>query len=119
MNTNVKEVIVNEIREEIYKEFPYLWEKYGEHGWERTKEDNFHHLKYLETSFQLQDHSYFEEYALWLNNVLTSRGMSPAIIIDNFERLIRHLSKYMTIEEVPEYVSYLQGAIAILDKIDK
>ncbi|GAF66087.1 hypothetical protein BTS2_2987 [Bacillus sp. TS-2] len=118
MNRSNKEKVVSLVVKEIYEEFPFLWEKYGEHGLERTKEDNYPLLKYLETAFQLKDETHFVEYALWLNNILTTRGMSTNIIIDNFERLAFHLPSYTSSEEKKAFLNYINEANIALNKSD-
>lgn len=113
MNRKERERIVHNVVEEIYDEYPYLWEKFGQNGRERTEEDNYHHLDHLRAAFEMSSADFFMDYTTWLNNVLTSRGVGTFLIIDNFERLIRQF-KTLKLEDEKEqrvYVEYLQLAL--------
>lgn len=114
MTPEAKEKIADMALQEIYEAFPWLDEKFGENGRIRTKEDNIHHLNYLETAYILKDEMYFTDYALWLENVLNSRNVSTNIIIDNFERLQRLISKHSFGEEKTYYSLYLEKGIICL-----
>lgn len=91
MNRDVKKQIASNTAKSIYEAYPNLWERFGERGFLRTEEDNMHHLDHLETAFDLQDQQVFIDYSKWLETVLTSRNVETALIVDNFERLIKVL----------------------------
>ncbi len=86
-----KEKIVDQIVEKFYEKYPNLIEKFGENGKKRTREDNFYHFQYLETAYDLENQQVFIDYALWLNQVLTSRGVGTTLIIENFHWIIEVL----------------------------
>lgn len=83
----VKENIVDQIVHKFYDQYPELIKKFGENGKKRTREDNYYHLQYLETAFELHNEQVFIDYSLWLNEVLTSRGVGTSLIIKNFQWL--------------------------------
>ena len=87
MNHAKIDVIIEEVTDGIYKDYPILLEKYGERGRQKCKEDNEHHIKYLQTAAAMDEEKYFVDYAHWLNGILTSRGMKTEHLIDNFQRL--------------------------------
>ena len=108
--------IVEEVTNGIYEAYPFLLEKYGEHGKERCKEDNIHHLKTLETAFQVKDEKIFVDYTIWLNSILTSRGMKSDLIIDNFKRLLVALDGKLEEEaQASFYISALNSGVAELE----
>jgi hypothetical protein len=78
--------------------YPILEEKYGELGRKKCVEDNYHHFKHLDTAYSLNEEKLFVDYALWLNNILTSRGMKEDHLIDNFEGIIKVLHTEQTEE---------------------
>ncbi|WP_226669520.1 hypothetical protein [Metabacillus litoralis] len=107
--------VIEEVVEGIYKAYPMLEEKYGSVGREKCVEDNYHHFKHLDTAYALNETKIFTDYALWLNNILTSRGMKEDHLIDNFERIHLSLQAYDD-EEISSYSGYLTSAIATLQK---
>ncbi|GGF32275.1 hypothetical protein GCM10010954_34350 [Halobacillus andaensis] len=91
MNNREKDQLVGRVVEEIYKAHPTLWDRFGQNGRDRTEEDNYHHIDHLYASYEMKSAEFFLDYTSWLENVLTSRGVGTELIIDNYERLIRHL----------------------------
>jgi hypothetical protein len=87
MNHSLIDSIIEEVTDGIYRDYPILLEKYGERGRQKCKEDNEHHIKYLQTAANMDEEKYFVDYAHWLNGILTSRGMKTEHLIDNFQRL--------------------------------
>lgn len=116
MKTLEKEKIVHQVVDEIYDAFPFLWDKFGENGRERTAEDNYHHLDHLETTYQLQDVSFFLDYTDWLNRVLTSRNVGTPIIIDNYQRLKSAVQLLEGSDEEAAYQHYLDKGIERLQQ---
>ncbi|WP_066099005.1 hypothetical protein [Bacillus sp. SJS] len=115
MNPQIKDEIIEQVVEGIYEHYPELLEKYGETGKRKCREDNEHHLKHLATAYEAQMPKIFTDYAVWLNNVLTSRGMKKEHLMDNFERIEKALE---TVEapEKNDYVQYLRAANQLLSE---
>ncbi|MBU7595537.1 hypothetical protein [Metabacillus halosaccharovorans] len=116
MKKEIVEAIVDEVVEGIYEAFPMLVEKYGEVGKNKCREDNHHHFKHLDTAFSLNEEKVFTDYALWLNNVLTSRGMKEDHLIDNFNRIKQALHTHHS-DEAIKYKQYLQSAIETIEHV--
>ncbi|RSD25517.1 hypothetical protein [Mesobacillus subterraneus] len=116
----MKQAIVTDIIEEvtagIYRDYPNLLEKYGEQGRQKCKEDNVHHIKYLQTAFSMGEDQYFIDYAHWLNGILTSRGMKTDHLVDNFERLKAAFANLKEEESSTEFISMLDCAILSLQR---
>lgn len=105
--------VIEEVVEGIYKAYPMLEEKYGKLGREKCVEDNYHHFKHLDTAYTLNESNIFTDYAIWLNNILTSRGMKEEHLIDNFERIHTSLQNFDD-KEASSYREYLASAISEL-----
>ncbi|GEK59480.1 hypothetical protein ACFOLK_13940 [Marinococcus halophilus] len=116
MTPEEKEKIVQHVSEEIYKAHPWLWDRFKERGREKTEEDNHHHLKHLETSYALSDRSFFLDYTAWLESVLNERGVSTAIIIDNYKRLRAIFPLYAAKEERLFFTECLTEGIEQLEE---
>ncbi|MFP7478687.1 hypothetical protein [Terribacillus saccharophilus] len=109
-----KEALLDKIVEEIFAAYPSLYERYGENGKKRTREDNQHHLDYLQTAYEAGDPQLFVDYTIWLHELLSARGMNEKIIIDNYERLNLLLEDYMEEEQYLFFKGCLEEGIQIL-----
>ncbi|MGD7023997.1 hypothetical protein ACQCVK_15455 [Rossellomorea vietnamensis] len=103
---------------EIYVKYPELDEKFGERGRQKCYEDNVYHFQYLETSAGLGSEKVFTDYALWLNSVLVSRGMSTDHLIDNFRSIITALEAHPEVENGDKLTDHLHQAIYALEESD-
>ncbi|MET3683891.1 hypothetical protein ABID56_002007 [Alkalibacillus flavidus] len=108
--------LVDSVVSAIYQETPELYDRFGERGLERCREDNFYHLQYLTTSFQLQSTSIFLDYTSWLNEVLTSRGIDRDHIIQNYRLLIDAIPK--TIDDDAEQFFFQSCLTQAIDHLD-
>ena len=108
--------MIKKIVEGIFKDYPEVLERYGETGKKRTWEDNEHHFKHLETALYMNDQKFFVDYALWLNNILTKRGMKTSLLIDNFERIERAIKEEENIPKKNDYLQLLEKAIHSLQE---
>ncbi|GKV57198.1 hypothetical protein NCCP2222_31450 [Sporosarcina sp. NCCP-2222] len=111
MELHVKEPIVEAVVKEIYEAYPSLWERFGENGHQRTIEDNHHHLDHLETAFQMDDSRFFIDYTEWLNEILTSRNVGTELIVDNFQRLQKHIPGKLDSIREQSYLHCLELAL--------
>ncbi|NIK12011.1 hypothetical protein [Alkalibacillus almallahensis] len=108
--------LVDAVVADIYKEKPELYDRFGDKGVERCREDNYFHLQYLTTSYHLKSTSIFLDYTAWLNEVLTSRGIDSGHIVQNYRLLIEHIPKTITdFNEQHFFITCLKKAIAQLD----
>ncbi|RCW69799.1 hypothetical protein [Saliterribacillus persicus] len=109
------ENVLDEVVEEIYKAYPSLQEDYGETGKIKCREDNQHHLDHLLTAYQVGQTKVFLDYSLWLNNVLTTRGMKGEHLRFNFEKLYDAIQDKLPIEQQVFYQQCLKKAIYELE----
>ncbi|GAE25856.1 hypothetical protein JCM9140_1877 [Halalkalibacter wakoensis JCM 9140] len=103
--------LIDEIIDGIYTTYPELEERFGERGKIKCREDNEHHFNHLETAYLMKQSKIFTEYAIWLNNVLVSRGMKTEHLLDNFIRIKQTIKNKMDDERTPHFLSYLEDAI--------
>lgn len=111
MNPSLLNTIIEEVTDGIYRDYPILLEKYGERGRQKCKEDNEHHIKYLQTAAAMEEEKYFVDYAHWLNGILTSRGMKTEHLIDNFQRLKNAFEKSIDDKNSRTFIDMLESAI--------
>lgn len=109
--------IVERVVVGIYKDMPELLDKFGERGKKKCLEDNYHHIKHLESARSLKTDGFFVDYALWLNNLLTTRGMKTSHIIDNFDRLEDEIKRVTDFEEKEDYLRILSKGKTELEEL--
>ena len=108
---------LDEVVNGIYQAYPSLLERYGEAGKQKCREDNQHHLDHLKTAFEVKNEQLFVDYSLWLNDILTARGMKPEHLIDNFERIQSAIQNRTTQEQQAFYQKCLTKSIEALKHI--
>lgn len=108
------EPIIEEVVAGIYRQYPELAEKYGEAGRKKCREDNHHHFDHLETAYEVNETAIFTDYAVWLNEVLTARGMKAAHLIDNFIRIRDAVRNNLDTQRENFYIETLELAITAL-----
>jgi hypothetical protein len=106
---------IDVIMDGMYRDYPELEERFGEYGKVKCREDNQHHFNHLKTAFTLGNGQFFIDYAYWLTNLLVSRGMKAAHVIDNFER-IHNVLKDEPSDEILFYRTILVEAIAGIER---
>ncbi|GMA57964.1 hypothetical protein C7445_109105 [Alicyclobacillus sacchari] len=107
---------VDDVVAELYREHPEWYEQYGEVGREKCREDNIHHVRHLETAFQLGNISIFTDYAVWLNRILVAHGMTVQHLLDNLCRMAKTVEKRT--ELTPERRVFFAAALAAaLDRL--
>ncbi|OES43495.1 hypothetical protein [Domibacillus iocasae] len=115
MNNEQIERYIDVIMEGMYHDYPELEERFGKRGKGKCREDNHHHFRHLKTAYTLQNDQFFVDYAHWLTNLLVSRGMKAAHVIDNFERIDQVLEKDRS-EEAKGYRDIISTAIASIER---
>ncbi len=110
--------LIDRVTDRIYAMEPDLWEKYGERGVQKSKEDLMHHIRHLETTYQLQDAKVFVDYAVWLNGILVAHGMKTHHLTDSFRVIGEELEpgKHGTPEAISAYLMYMEAAINRLEQ---
>jgi hypothetical protein len=110
MNRTEHYLVADEVTKGIYEAYPELAERYGEEGKKKCYEDNLYHMRYLDTALLQNDVDVFVDYALWLNRILTARGMKAEHLIDNFERIAAAIPGKLPPEQATPFATYLSAA---------
>jgi len=84
---------IDDVVANLYREHPEWYERYGEVGRIKCREDNVHHVRHLETAFQLENMDIFTDYAVWLNGILEAHGMSVEHLMDNLCKMVETVSE--------------------------
>jgi hypothetical protein len=71
----------------MYEEDPFWWERFGERGRRFADADGRYHVRYLAEALRLGSPATLQEYARWLREVLTARGMCTLHLVENLGRL--------------------------------
>lgn len=116
MKSTGYEKIIEEITDGIYQAYPELMDKYGEQGRRKCKEDNLHHFKQLESTYELDNAQVFIDYSLWLNGILTRHGMAANHLIDNFKRIKQAIKGSLSEEKEQKFSFYLEKGIEVLEE---
>lgn len=66
---------------------PFWESRFASRGREHAEQDAQYHITYLATAVETGTPTVMANYAAWLRNVLTSRGMCTRHLDENFERL--------------------------------
>ncbi|PRO65953.1 hypothetical protein [Alkalicoccus urumqiensis] len=107
-------VIIDRVTEKIYKDDPTLWERYGQRGVDRCREDNEHHLRQLRAAYAVKSPQMVVDYAHWLNGILNRHGMTTAHLTANFRFLQEALREEKT-EKAVVFSEYLDEAVHSLE----
>lgn len=78
--------LTDRVLAEMYKD-PFWYARYGERADRHGRQDGDFHIKYLVTALQSNDSKVMVEYARWLQQLLTTRGMCTRHLDDNFRLL--------------------------------
>lgn len=71
---------------EMYKN-PFWHRRFGERADKHGRQDGLFHIKYLKEALATDDANVMEQYARWLQALLTTRGMCTLHLDENFARL--------------------------------
>jgi len=85
LESHAKE-LVRESLEAMYRD-PFWLDRFGERGRDFARADGLYHLTYLAAALSIGGTETLENYARWLQTVLTTRGMCTLHIEENFARL--------------------------------
>ena len=84
--TDHKKTLTLQVVADTYQH-PFWMHRFGERGRKFAEEDGQHHITYLVQAIEVESSEILPNYARWLQNVLTQRGMCSRHIGENFEKL--------------------------------
>jgi hypothetical protein len=76
---------------EMYKN-PFWLERFGDRAQRHGRQDGRFHIDYLMQAVGSEDAGVLENYARWLQQVLTTRGMCSRHLAENFDRLAAEIA---------------------------
>ena len=95
---------------------PFWHERFGERAAKHGRQDGLYHLQYLVEALRTNDANVIEQYARWLQQVLTTRGMCTRHLDENFARLAAAIAD--TVADSAPAVAMLGAARAALRYAD-
>jgi hypothetical protein len=75
------------VTERLFAERPYLLEKHGERGRDKTLQDMRYNIEHLVPAVDLGDGQMFARYVEWLDNMLRSRNVETKEVVRCLELL--------------------------------
>ena len=92
---------------------PFWNERFGERGRKFAAQDGLHHISYLVQALLAEDAAILENYARWLQSVLTSRGICTRHLAENFQRLSAAIARenFPRGEEAVRYLALAEAAL--------
>ena len=79
------------VLDEMYRD-PFWTERYGDRGRRHANEDSDFHLQYVSRAIAAGDAGVLRRYAVWLREVLATRGMCTRHLDENFRLLAREIA---------------------------
>lgn len=82
-----KEHLALAVTERLFAERPYLLDKHGERGREKTLQDMRYNIEHLVPAVDLNDPGMFARYIEWLDEMLRSRNVETKEVVRCLELL--------------------------------
>jgi hypothetical protein len=73
---------------------PFWRERFGERADKHGRQDGKFHLQYVIQALAAEDTNVIEQYARWLQQVLTTRGMCSRHLAENFDKLAEQIDAW-------------------------
>ncbi|NTV95539.1 MAG: hypothetical protein HGA75_09000 [Thiobacillus sp.] len=96
----------------LYLRHPELYGQAGDSGRESWREHIRNHVDSLEAALACQDSRLCVDYAAWLAEVLSSRGMPGALLAESFSLLAHFLARHLEATESAAAAAILTAAAA-------
>lgn len=98
----------------IYTRYAKELERFGDRGRQTCRQDILYHLDYLQSALIVGDTDIFTQYALWLKNVLASRGVPSAHLSTSLDFLETFFSNQLPAAEAGAVAQILTSTRAAL-----
>ncbi|MBV9774620.1 MAG: hypothetical protein JO040_11755 [Gemmatimonadetes bacterium] len=109
-----KEAIARAVTDTLYRERPYLMERYGQRGWDRTLEDMHFNVEHLIPAVDLQEPGMFAGYVRWLDGLLRARNVPTREVVRCLELLEDESRSRMDDEAAESVATILHAGLAAL-----
>jgi hypothetical protein len=101
------DAVTDRVLHEMYQN-PFWQERFGERAQKHGRQDGLYHIKYLTEALTVGEPFVIEQYARWLQQLLTTRGMCTRHIDENFARLATAIAE--TVDDAEPAVAMLTAA---------
>ena len=92
----VRDTVADTVTGTFLSRHPDWIERYGDRAAARGVEDARHHIDFLQAAVELNDPTAFREYAVWCRDLLNSRGIGVAFLIENLEAISDEMAARLT-----------------------
>jgi len=111
---SLREPCADFVTASIYDRFADELQRFGERGKKVCHQDILYHLDYLQGALISNDPEIFSQYALWLRDVLNSRGVPTAHLSASFDFLEVFFNSHLSDTEAGEIAHILKSATRLL-----
>lgn len=105
-----RELCTDFVTKAIYARHEKELQRFGERGRQTCRQDILYHLDYLQGALAARDPGLFTQYALWLKEVLGSRGVPPAHLSFSFDFMETFFRNNLPAGEADEVAAILHAA---------
>lgn len=98
----------------IYERYALELERFGERGRQTCRQDMLYHIDYLQGALLGDAPDIFTHYALWLKDVLNSRGVPAAHLEASFGFIATFFDNNLPVNEAAAIAAILQAGRAVL-----
>lgn len=105
-----REQCANFVTQAIYARHSDELQRFGERGEQSCRQDILYHLDYLQSALSSNDPGIFVQYALWLKDVLVSRGVPASHLGVSFDLLSAFFSRHLSSIEAGPVSAILNAA---------
>lgn len=109
---------VSTVVEVIYQRHPALAQRFGERGVKACREDINYHLDYLDGALATDEPAVFTNYAIWLKDVLASRGVPIGHLIESFDLLSVFFAEHLPAADAERLGAILATGRDLLGRAD-
>lgn len=93
--TNLRDQAVTSVTDTLYAHHPELEQRFGERGRHACRQDILYHLDYLQSALDACAPEAFVNYALWLQSILSTRGVPSGHLAESFDLLADFLRQHL------------------------
>lgn len=105
-----RETCANATTQAIYAKYAADLQRFGERGKQNCRQDILYHLDYLQAALNSSEPDVFVQYALWLNDVLSSRRVPTAHLIFSLDLLADFFRDHLDTDQANAIAEILDAA---------
>lgn len=113
----LREPCADQVTQAFYAKHGAQLQRFGERGRKTCRQDILHHLDYLQAALSNNAPNILVQYALWLRDVLSSRGVPAQHLGFSFELLIDFFAMRLSAGQSGPVKAIIEAALSALDKL--